>query len=108
VDGGGWLRIAGAAVDWIYRDLDRVHAAWVDARAGRPPTDRHGCAEPRRVGPAAPESHRPARRLPRPGGAHPSDRAGGARRLRRRRRPGRHRRALPPGWGCRPTPDPVV
>jgi hypothetical protein len=35
VDGGAWLRIAGAAVDWIYRDLDRVHAAWVDARSGR-------------------------------------------------------------------------
>lgn len=35
VDGGGWLRIADTAVDWIYRDLDRVHAAWDDAREGR-------------------------------------------------------------------------
>jgi len=25
VDGGGWLTVDGAAVDWIYRDLDRVH-----------------------------------------------------------------------------------
>jgi hypothetical protein len=35
VDGGGWLTIAGTAVDWLYRDLDRVHAAWADAQAGR-------------------------------------------------------------------------
>lgn len=35
VDGGAWLRIAGAAVDWIYRDVDRVHRSWDDARAGR-------------------------------------------------------------------------
>jgi predicted nucleotidyltransferase len=35
VDGGGWLRIDGADVDWIYRDLDRVRRAWEDARAGR-------------------------------------------------------------------------
>lgn len=28
VDGGGWLRIDGAAVDLIYRDLDRVEACW--------------------------------------------------------------------------------
>jgi predicted nucleotidyltransferase len=35
VDGGGWLVIDGTAVDWIYRDLDRVHAACRDARAGR-------------------------------------------------------------------------
>ncbi|MGI8869403.1 MAG: nucleotidyltransferase family protein [Mycobacteriales bacterium] len=35
VDGGGWLVIEGTAVDWIYRDLDRVRAAWVDARGGR-------------------------------------------------------------------------
>ena len=26
VDGGGWLRIDDTAVDWIYRDLDRVYA----------------------------------------------------------------------------------
>ncbi len=35
VDGGAWLTIDGAPVDWIYRDLDRVHAAWQDATAGR-------------------------------------------------------------------------
>ncbi|MFI7573311.1 nucleotidyltransferase domain-containing protein [Micromonospora sp. NPDC049497] len=35
VDGGGWLRIGGVAVDWIYRDLDRVHQVWADCRAGR-------------------------------------------------------------------------
>jgi predicted nucleotidyltransferase len=35
VDGGGWLTLAGTAVDWLYRDLDRVHGAWADARAGR-------------------------------------------------------------------------
>lgn len=35
VDGGGWLTIEGAAVDWIYRDLDRVRASWRDAAAGR-------------------------------------------------------------------------
>ena len=32
VDGGGWLRIDGIPVDWIYRDLERVRAAWEDAR----------------------------------------------------------------------------
>jgi hypothetical protein len=35
VDGGGWLTIGGMPVDWIYRDIDRVHVAWADARAGR-------------------------------------------------------------------------
>jgi hypothetical protein len=35
VDGGAWLRIDGTPVDWIYRDLDRVRAAWQEARAGR-------------------------------------------------------------------------
>jgi predicted nucleotidyltransferase len=35
VDGGGWLRIDGTPVDWIYRDLDRVKAAWSAAAAGR-------------------------------------------------------------------------
>ncbi|MBY8874061.1 nucleotidyltransferase domain-containing protein [Micromonospora sp. PLK6-60] len=35
VDGGGWLRVGGADVDWIYRDLDRVHRVWADCRAGR-------------------------------------------------------------------------
>ncbi len=35
VDGGAWLTVEGTAVDWIYRDVDRVHAAWAAARAGR-------------------------------------------------------------------------
>jgi len=35
VDGGGWLHIGGAAVDWIYRDLDRVRESWEAAQAGR-------------------------------------------------------------------------
>ncbi|MET0863706.1 MAG: nucleotidyltransferase domain-containing protein [Nakamurella sp.] len=34
VDGGGWLVIDGQPVDWIYRDLDRVQAAWRDAVEG--------------------------------------------------------------------------
>ena len=35
VDGGAWLTVDGAAVDWIYRDVDRVRDAWRDAEAGR-------------------------------------------------------------------------
>jgi hypothetical protein len=35
VDGGGWLTIQGARVDWIYRDLDRVRRVWSDCQAGR-------------------------------------------------------------------------
>jgi predicted nucleotidyltransferase len=35
VNGGGWLRIAGVDVDWIYRDLARVRQSWADAQAGR-------------------------------------------------------------------------
>lgn len=35
VDGGGWLRIDGSPVDWLYRDLARVAASVADARAGR-------------------------------------------------------------------------
>jgi hypothetical protein len=35
VDGGAWLSIDGTAVDWIYRDLDRVHACWREAQQGR-------------------------------------------------------------------------
>jgi hypothetical protein len=35
VDGGAWLTIGGARVDWIYRDLDRVHRVWADCQAGR-------------------------------------------------------------------------
>ena len=34
VDGGGWLRIDGVPVDWIYRDLDRVRSCWQAARLG--------------------------------------------------------------------------
>lgn len=35
VDGGGWLDVGGVRIDWIYRDIDRVQRAWVDAQAGR-------------------------------------------------------------------------
>lgn len=35
VDGGAWLQVDGVAVDWLYRDLDRVQRAWDDARQGR-------------------------------------------------------------------------
>ncbi|MDI6099695.1 nucleotidyltransferase domain-containing protein [Actinoplanes sp. NEAU-A12] len=35
VDGGGWLRIDGHPVDWIYRDVDRVRRCWADAEQGR-------------------------------------------------------------------------
>lgn len=35
VDGGGWLTIDGVAVDWIYRDVDRVHGSWRDSQLGR-------------------------------------------------------------------------
>jgi len=35
VDGGAWLTIDGGAVDWIYRDLDRVERCWRDAEQGR-------------------------------------------------------------------------
>ncbi len=34
VDGGAWLRIDGTAVDWIYRDLDRVRSCWRAAQRG--------------------------------------------------------------------------
>lgn len=34
VDGGAWLMIDGAAVDWIYRDIDRVEASWASAQRG--------------------------------------------------------------------------
>jgi hypothetical protein len=34
VDGGGWLHIHGTPVDWIYRDVDRVHDSWREARNG--------------------------------------------------------------------------
>jgi hypothetical protein len=35
VDGGGWLSVDGTAVDWIYRDVDRVQASWAAAQEGR-------------------------------------------------------------------------
>ena len=35
VDGGAWLSIDGVAVDWVYRDVDRVRTAWRNAQAGR-------------------------------------------------------------------------
>ena len=35
VDGGGWLTVDGVAVDWIYRNLDRVRSCWQSAQAGR-------------------------------------------------------------------------
>lgn len=34
VDGGAWLTVDGVAVDWIYRDLDRVHRSWELAQEG--------------------------------------------------------------------------
>lgn len=35
VNGGGWLTVDGLQVDWIYRDLDRVHRIWADCQEGR-------------------------------------------------------------------------
>ncbi len=35
VDGGGWLNLDGVRVDWIYRNIERVQQAWLDAQAGR-------------------------------------------------------------------------
>ncbi|OEJ23027.1 hypothetical protein AR457_38170 [Streptomyces agglomeratus] len=35
VDGGGWLAIEDHRVDWIYRDVDRVHRLWQQCQAGR-------------------------------------------------------------------------
>lgn len=35
VDGGAWPTVDGAAVDWIYRHVDRVHGSWDAAQAGR-------------------------------------------------------------------------
>ncbi len=34
VNGGGWLRRSGVAIDWIYRDLDRVEEVWARCQAG--------------------------------------------------------------------------
>lgn len=36
INGGGWLRIEGRRVDWLYRDLDRVGRVFEECRAGRP------------------------------------------------------------------------
>lgn len=35
IDGGGWLTVQGQAVDFLYRDLDRVSECLEDCRAGR-------------------------------------------------------------------------
>ncbi|WP_424216495.1 nucleotidyltransferase domain-containing protein (plasmid) [Streptomyces sp. BI20] len=35
VDGGAWLEVEGARVDWIYRDVERVRRIGEDCRAGR-------------------------------------------------------------------------
>ncbi|KUN85863.1 DNA polymerase subunit beta [Streptomyces bungoensis] len=35
VDGGAWLTVDGQRVDWIYRDLDRVHRVWRQCQAGQ-------------------------------------------------------------------------
>ncbi|WP_246157609.1 nucleotidyltransferase domain-containing protein [Catellatospora sichuanensis] len=40
VDGGAWLTVDGRAVDWIYRDLDRVRSVWADCRQGRYTVER--------------------------------------------------------------------
>nr|WP_211239447.1 nucleotidyltransferase domain-containing protein [Jiangella gansuensis] len=34
VDGGGWLTVDGVAVDWLYRDADRVAASIASAERG--------------------------------------------------------------------------
>lgn len=35
IDGGAWLTVQDQRVDWIYRDLSKVHRAIDDAHAGR-------------------------------------------------------------------------
>jgi hypothetical protein len=35
VDGGAWLHVQDTPVDWIYREVDRVHASWREAQDGR-------------------------------------------------------------------------
>jgi hypothetical protein len=35
VNGGAWLTVAGARVDWILRDLDRVEQVWEECLSGR-------------------------------------------------------------------------
>ena len=39
VNGGGWLRIGGVAVDWLYRDLARVRQVLGECSEGRPTSD---------------------------------------------------------------------
>ena len=36
INGGGWLRIEGRRVDWIYRDLELIGRIFEACRAGRP------------------------------------------------------------------------
>jgi predicted nucleotidyltransferase len=36
INGGGWLRVEGQQVDWLYRDLDLVTGTIEECRAGRP------------------------------------------------------------------------
>ncbi|MGP3925329.1 nucleotidyltransferase domain-containing protein [Streptomyces sp. 8N616] len=35
VNGGAWLTVGGARIDWILRDLDRVERVWAECREGR-------------------------------------------------------------------------
>jgi hypothetical protein len=35
VNGGAWLTVDGARVDWILRDLDRVERVWADCLVGQ-------------------------------------------------------------------------
>lgn len=35
INGGGWLTVGGQRVDWLYRDLTRVHHEIEECRAGR-------------------------------------------------------------------------
>ncbi|MFE2746839.1 nucleotidyltransferase domain-containing protein [Streptomyces scopuliridis] len=35
VNGGAWLSVDGATVDWILRDLDRVERVWAECEEGR-------------------------------------------------------------------------
>jgi hypothetical protein len=34
VNGGAWLTVNGTQVDWLYRDVNRVHASWDAAKQG--------------------------------------------------------------------------
>ncbi|MEV0810593.1 nucleotidyltransferase domain-containing protein [Micromonospora sp. NPDC050200] len=35
VNGGAWLTMDGLQIDWIYRDLDRVHRIWRECQIGQ-------------------------------------------------------------------------